>query len=63
MTKINYQIYDEKMNCTHLEHPTDIAPIVGDIMDFSTPKNTLFLKVVRRQFTPYNHLIIILENL
>ena len=63
MTKINYQLYDEKMNCTHLEHPTDIAPMVGDIMDFSTTGNTLFLKVVRRQFTSYNHLIIILENL
>jgi len=63
MTKISYQLYDRQNNCTHLEHPTDIAPMVGDVMDFSTPENLLFLKVVRRQFTSYNHLIIILEKI
>lgn len=65
MTKINYQFYDEKYNCTHLEHPTDIAPIVGDVMEFKVDfqESTIFYKVVRRQFTSYNHLIIILEKM
>lgn len=63
MTKISYQLYDKQNNCKHLEHPTDIPPMVGDVMDFSTPDNILFLKVVRRQFTSYNHLIIVLEKI
>lgn len=65
MTKINYQLYDNDRNCTHLEHPTDIVPVVGDIMEFRVKfqEQNIFCKVVRRQFTPYNHLIIILEKL
>ena len=65
MTKINYQLYDEDRNCTHLEHPTDIPPMVGDVMEFKvdTQEMAIFCKVIRRQFTSYNHLIILLEKL
>ena len=65
MTKINYQLYDANSNCTHLEHPTDIPPMVGDVMEFKvdTQENFIFCKVLRRQFTTYNHLIIILEKM
>jgi len=65
MTKINYQLYDEQHNCTHLEHPTDIVPVVGDIMEFSvkSQEKNIFCKVVKRQYTSYNILIIVLEKL
>ena len=62
MNKISYQVYDEQNDCTHLEHPTDIAPMVGDIMNFSTIENIVYYKVVRRQFEK-NTLIIILKKL
>lgn len=65
MTKIAYQLYDNDLNCIHLEHPTDIVPVVGDIMEFSvnSKEKTIFCKVVKRQYTNYNILIIILEKL
>ena len=65
MTKINYQLYDNDRNCIHLEHPTDIVPVVGDIMEFSvnSQEQTIYCKVVKRQYTNYNILIIILEKL
>jgi hypothetical protein len=65
MTKISYQLYDEDRNCTHLEHQTDIVPMVGDVMEFKVDfqEMGLFCKVIRRQFTNYNHLIIILEKM
>jgi hypothetical protein len=65
MTKISYQLYDDKYNCTYLKHPTDITPIVGDVMEFKVDfqESTIFCKVVRRQFTSYNQLIIILEKM
>jgi hypothetical protein len=65
MTKINYQLYDADSNCTRLEHPTNIPPMVGDVMEFKvdTQENFIFCKVLRRQFTTYNHLIIILEKM
>jgi hypothetical protein len=65
MTKINYQLYDEDRNCIYLEHPTDIPPMVGDIMEFKVDfqKRAIFCKVIRRQYTTYNILIIILEKM
>lgn len=65
MTKINYQLYDNDRNCTHLEHPTDIVPVVGDIMEFRVKfqEQTIFCKVVRRQFASEYNLIIVLEKL
>lgn len=65
MTIIKYQLYDKENNCTYLENPTDIPPMVGDVMEFKvdTQENFIFCKVVRRQYTTYNHLIIILEKM
>ena len=62
MTKLSYQFYDEQNNCTHLDHPTTIPPMVGDIMNFSTIENIIYYKVARRQFEK-DTLIIILKNL
>jgi hypothetical protein len=66
MTTIKYQLYDEQMNCTHLKHPTDIPPMVGDILNFGQHQfeNYFYCKVVKRQFEDAtNTLIIKVEKL